>query len=141
LEAIMACVVRRVDYFYTTVADQPGKAYALLKTLADLGINLLAFAAVPIGPLYTQLTLFPEDRGKLTREAQSAQLVLDGPHPALMVQGDDELGALAELHVKLARASVNVYASTGVADGKGSFGYVLYVRPEEFEKASASLGV
>jgi hypothetical protein len=137
----MACVVRRVDYFYTTVADQPGKSYALLKTLADLGINLLAFAAVPIGPLYTQLTLFPEDRGKLTREAQSAQLVLDGPHPALMVQGDDELGALAELHVKLARASVNVYASTGVADGKGSFGYVLYVRPEQFEKASAALGV
>jgi hypothetical protein len=137
----MACVVRRVDYFYTTVADQPGKAYQLLKTLDDLGINLLAFAAVPIGPLYTQLTLFPEDRGKLTREAQSAQLVLDGPHPALMVQGDDELGALAELHMKLARASVNVYASTGVADGKGSFGYVLYVRPEEFERASTSLGV
>jgi hypothetical protein len=137
----MACVVRRVDYFYTTIADQPGKAYELLKTLADLGINLLAFAAVPIGPLHTQLTLFPEGRGKLAREAQSAQLVLDGPHPALMVQGDDELGALAELHMKLARASVNVYASTGVADGKGSFGYVLYVRPEEFEKASAALGV
>ena len=137
----MACVVRRVDYFYTTVADQPGKAYELLKMLADLGINLLAFAAVPIGPLYTQLTLFPEDRGKLVREAQSAQFVLDGPHRALMVQGDDELGALAELHMKLARASVNVYASTGVADGRGSFGYVLYVRPEEFEKASAALGV
>jgi hypothetical protein len=137
----MACVVRRVDYFYTTVADQPGKAYELLKTLADLGINLLAFAAIPIGPLYTQLTLFPEDRGKLAREAQSAQLVLDGPHRALMVQGDDELGALAELHMKLARASINVYASTGVADGRGSFGYVLYVRPEEFEKASAALGV
>src|SRR5579864_2602725 len=92
LEATMACDVRRVDYFYTTVADQPGRAYELLKTLADLGINLLAFAAVPIGPLYTQLTLFPQDRGKLAHEAQSAGLVLDGPHPALMVQGDDELG-------------------------------------------------
>jgi hypothetical protein len=137
----MAFCVRRVDYFYTTVADQPGKAYELLKTLADLGINLLAFAAVPIGPLYTQLTLFPQDRGKLVREAQSAGLVLDGPHPALMVEGDDELGAVAELHMKLAGASVNVYASTGVADGKGSFGYVLYVRPEEFERASVALGI
>jgi len=137
----MACNVRRVDYFYTTVADQPGEAYRLLKTLADLGIDLLAFAAVPIGPLHTQLTLFPQDSGRLAREAQNDRLVLDGPHPALMVQGDDELGALAELHMKLAEASVNVYASTGVADGKGSFGYVIYVRPEEFERASAALGV
>jgi hypothetical protein len=137
----MACNVLRVDYFYTTVADQPGEAYRLLKTLADLGIDLLAFAAVPIGPLHTQLTLFPQDSGRLAREAQNDRLVLDGPHPALMVQGDDELGALAELHMKLAEASVNVYASTGVADGKGSFGYVIYVRPEEFERASAALGV
>jgi hypothetical protein len=43
--------VRRVDYFSTTVKDQPGEAYQLLTTLADLGINLLAFTAVPIGPL------------------------------------------------------------------------------------------
>jgi hypothetical protein len=137
----MACTVRRVDYFYTTVADQPGGAYKLLETLADLGINLLAFAAVPIGPLRTQLTLFPHDSGKLAREAQSASLALDGPHPALIVQGDDALGALAELHMKLLHASVNVYASTGVADGKGSFGYVLYVKPDEFQRASAALGV
>ena len=67
--------------FYTTVADQPGKAYKLLETLADLGINLLAFAAVPIGPLRTQLTLFPEDSGKLAGEARSASLVLDDPIP------------------------------------------------------------
>lgn len=131
----MACTARRVDYFYTTVTDQPGEAYKFLKTLADLGINLFAFAAVPIGPLRTQLTLFPEDAGKLAREAQNDNLVLDGPHPALLVQGDDALGALAELHMKLAEASVNVYASTGLADGRGCFGYIIYVRPEEIDTA------
>jgi hypothetical protein len=137
----MACSVRRVDYFYTTVTDQPGEAYKLLKTLADLGVSLLAFTAVPIGPLHTQLTLFPEDAGKLVREAQNDSLVLDGPHPALLVQGDDELGALAELHMKLADARVNVYASTGVADGRGCFGYIIYVRPEEFDRAVVALGL
>ena len=116
----MACSVRRVDYFTTSVTDQPGEAYKLLKTLADLGISLVAFTAVPIGPLRTQLTLFPEDTGKLTREAQTDRLLLDGPHPALLVQGDDELGALAEIHMRLSDARVNVYASTGVADGTGS---------------------
>jgi predicted amino acid-binding ACT domain protein len=137
----MTCSVRRVDYFSTTVEDQPGAAYRLLTALADLGINLLAFTAVPSGRLHTQLTIFPEDTGKLTREAQQDRLVLDGPHPALLVQGDDELGALADLHGKLADARVNVYASTGVADGSGCFGYIIYVRPEDYDRASAALGL
>jgi len=137
----MACSVRRVDYFSTTVTDQPGEAYKLLKTLADLGISLLAFTAVPIGPLHTRLTLFPEDGPKLAHEAREDHLELDGPHPALLVQGDDELEALVDIHMRLSNARVNVYASTGVADGRGSFGYIIYVRPEEFSRASAALGV
>ena len=137
----MACCVKRVDYFSTTVRDQPGEAYSLLKTLADLGIRLLAFTAVPVGPLHTRLTLFPEDGGKLVHEARADHLELDGPHPALLVQGDDELGSLVDFHMKLYNARVNVYASTGVADGRGSFGYIIYVRPEEFDRASVALGL
>jgi hypothetical protein len=109
--------------------------------LAELGINLLAFTAVPTGPMHTQLTLFPENSQKLINEAQRAKLLLDGPHPALLVQGDDELGALASIHLRLYRAGVNVYASSGVADGRGSYGYVIYVRPQEFETAAQSLEV
>lgn len=135
----MAFILRRVDYFYTTVKDQAGEAYNLLPTLAGLGINLLAFTAVPIGPVHTQLTIFPEDSGRLVSEAHNAGLVLDGPHPALLVQGDDELGALAKVHMKLNEAGVSLYASNGVADGKGSFGYILYVRPEDYARAVAAL--
>jgi hypothetical protein len=29
----------------------------------------------------------------------------------------------------------------GVADGRGSYGYVVYVRPEEEEKARRALGI
>jgi len=36
---------------------------------------------------------------------------------------------------------VNVFASTGVTDGKGSFGYVVYIRAEEYERAAAALSV
>ena len=68
-------------------------------------------------------------------------LVLDGPHPALLAQGDDELGALAGLHAKLFEAKVNVFASTGVTDGRGSYGYVLYVRPHEYDNAARALGL
>jgi hypothetical protein len=36
-------------------------------------------------------------------------------------------------------AGVNVYAASGIADGHGSFGYVVYVRPEDFDRAAGAL--
>ena len=97
----MPVKVRRIDYFYVRVEDVPGEAYKLLSMLADLGLNLLAFTAIPIGPEQTQLALFPADAGRMSSEARKANLQLDGPHRALLVQGDDELGALASIHAKL----------------------------------------
>lgn len=137
----MTLAVKRADYFYVMVYDVPGEAYKLLSQLAGLAINLLAFSAVPIGPSHTQLALFPEDEGRLRAEAERAGIRLDGPHHALLVQGDDELGALADVHEKLYRANVNVYAATGVADGRGSFGYVIYIRPEQFQMAMEAVGL
>jgi hypothetical protein len=137
----MAVRIRSVEYFYTTVRDRPGEAYKLLEQLAELGLGLLAFTAVPVGPLHTQLTLFPEDSGKMAAMAQRAGMKLDGPYSAFLVQGDEELGALAGIHQELYRADVNVYASSGVTDGKGSFGYVMYVKPEDFDRACRALEV
>lgn len=137
----MALKIRPVEYFHTTVLDRPGEAYKLLDHLATLRVNLLAFTAVPIGPERTQLTLFPDDPGRLEAEARAAGMEIDGPYRALLVQGDDQLGALAGIHEKLYRANVNVYASSGVTDGHGTFGYLIYVRPEQYDNAAAALGV
>jgi hypothetical protein len=137
----MALNIRRVEYFYTSVEDQPGEAYKLLSQLADIGVNLLAFTAIPVGPMRTQFTLFPEDSNNLIEAGRKAGFTVDGPNPAILVQGDDELGALTEIHKKLFQVNVNVYASNGVTDGKGSFGYVLYIRPEEMDKAASALGL
>ena len=137
----MAYRIRRVEYYYTTVEDQPGEAYKLLSRLASLGVNLLAFTAVPVGPIRTQLTLFPEESARLEGAASGANMTLDGPHPAFLIQGDDELGALVEVHQQLFQARVNVYASTGVTDGQGSYGYVLYIRAEDYPRAVAALEV
>jgi hypothetical protein len=137
----MAQTIRRVDYFYATVRDEPGEAYKLLSQLAELGVNLLALTAIPIGPTRTQLTLFPSDTKKIEAVASKAKLQLDGPHPALLVQGDDELGALATIHERLYEASVNVASSSGVATECGSYGYVLYLRPGDYERAAKALGL
>lgn len=137
----MSFQIKSVSYFYTTVKDLPGAAYALLTQIADLGINLLAFTSVPIGPAHTQLTLFPDDGARLRTEAKKAGIILEGPHNALLVQGDDELGALTTIHEKLYEANINVYASNGVADGKGSYGYIIYIRPEKFKDALKTLEI
>jgi len=137
----MSFNVRRADYFYATIRDEPGEAYKMLAMLAELGTNLLAFTAVPVGPTNTQLTIFPEDVSKFDSEVRKVGLTLDGPHPALHIEGDDQLGVLADIHVKLHEAHVNIFASTGVANGKGGFGYVVYVKPGDYERAATALDV
>jgi hypothetical protein len=137
----MTTKIRRVDYFYATIKDQPGEAYKVLSHLEQLGINLLAITAVPTGPDNTQLTIFPEESIMLTTEAKKVGLKLDGPYRAFLIQGDDELGALSVIHMKLFKANVNVYASSGITDGKGGYSYILYVRPNQYELAAESLGI
>jgi hypothetical protein len=135
----MATQIKKVDYFYCKVQDQPCEAYKLLNLLADVGVNLLAFTAVPSGLMNTQFTLFAEDSNKLRSEAKKAGLNIQGPVPALLVQGDDKLGVLTSIHKKLFDAGVNIAASTAVSDGKGGFGYVIYLRTEHFKIAVDAL--
>ncbi len=137
----MATEVRKVEYFYCNVQDQPGEAYKLLNLFADVGVNLVAFSAVPSGLLNTQFTLFPEDSNKLKAEAINASLNIQGPVPALFIHGDDELGVLSDIHKKLFDAGVNVVASTAITDGKGGFGYVVYLRTEQFNSALEALSL
>jgi hypothetical protein len=137
----MSAKIRRVDYFSITVQDQPGEAYRLLSQLAELGINLLALTAVPVGPMRSQFTLFPEETPRLQEAGKQASLPLDGPHPALLIQGTGSLADIADVHERLYQAGVNVYAASGVMDGRGSYGYVVYVRPEQYEQAAGALEV
>lgn len=137
----MSFTIQRVEYFYTTVKDKPGEAYKLLNLMAGMGVNLLAFSAIPIGPNSTQLAFFPDDQAKLNHEARLSGMSLDGPHHALLVQGDDELGALAGIHQKLYEENINVYSSSGVSDGRGGYGYLIYVRGEDFERAATTMGL
>ena len=137
----MSLQVRTVEYYYVTVQDRPGQAAELLKLLSEGGVDLLAFSIVPTGPIHTQLMLFPAEPSQLLATTQRAGLTLTGPQHALLVQGDNQLGALLEIHQLLAEADINVYASNGVVDTHGYFGYVLFVRPEDFKKAAIAVGI
>jgi hypothetical protein len=137
----MAYRISRVEYFTTTVKDKPGEAYRVLAVLEELGIHLLAINLVSTGPMATQVTMIPADPEKLRNAAKYAKLALVGPRKALMVQGDEVLGALVGIHSKLAAANVNVFASNGVTDGESHYCYILHVRPEEYERAAKALEI
>ena len=135
----MAVHIRGTPYYYVMVKDRPGESYRLLSLLAQQGVDLLAFSAVPLGGEVTQLVLFPADESLFLNATTAARLQAEGPHHAFLITGDDKLGACAEIHRKLAEAQINVFSSNGVTDERGGFGYLIHVRPEDYEKAAQVL--
>lgn len=84
------------------------------------------------------IELFPGGREKtswLPRRAQQAFHLT-----ARTTRCDDELGAFANVRQHLVGAGVDIYASSGVTDDRGSFGYSS-VREDQFEKAVSVLGL
>ena len=135
----MALSVRIMDYFYMRIRDEPQKAYDLLAKLASEEINLLAFSAVPYGDHGVELTIFPDRSESFLRLARQSGWALTGPQHACVIQGDDRLGALAEIQKDLVDAGVNIYASTGVTDGAGHYGYLIYFKEGDHLAASRAL--
>jgi hypothetical protein len=136
----MEAKARIVDYFYTMVKDHPGEACKILSHFAREEVNLLAFSAVPVGHEQTQLVVFPQHTDRLVRAAEKSGLSLVGPQHAVLIQGDDRLGALVGLLQKLCDARIDMSSSWGVTDGRGGYGYVIHVRAEDVAQAARVLG-
>jgi len=136
----MALDLSKVEYYNLTVDGHVGEGSKMLSVFAGHGVNLLAFKAIPAEPGRTRFSLFPDDGSKMQAGAKQAGIDIDGPHSALMVKGyDDESGALAEIYTKLSQAGIKVYEAAGIANIKGNYGVVLYLKQEECEKALKAL--
>ena len=136
----MALTVRNAEYFYIRIEDSPQKAYELLAQLASAEVSLLAFSAVPYGPNHLELTIFPDRGDAFIQLARNLGWVVTGPQHAFLVQGDDNLGALADIQRMLVEADVEIYASSGVTDGSGRYGYIIYFKEEDHKRAARALG-
>ena len=135
----MAETVQRVQYFYIEVSDKPGEGATVLSMLKEAGVNLLAFSGFPKGRR-AQIDFIPADPAAFRAAARKAKLKLVGPKRGFLVQGEERVGAVAELMSKLAEAGINVTAIDAVAAGAGRYGAILWVKPQDVQKAARILG-
>lgn len=131
--------VRVVDYFYVTVADKPGEGARVLDALRDAGVNLLAYSGFPSGRR-AQLDFVPADAEQFRQVARQQRWKVKGPKKGFLLQGDDRVGAVADILDKLAAAKINVTAMDAVAAGAGRYGALFWVKPRDVKKAASALG-
>ena len=136
----MADTVRGVEYYYVTVPDTPGEGQRILAALKDSGVNLLAFLGFPLGGGQSQIDLVPEDPQALKEAAEQAGVTLSEAKRAFLIQGDDRVGAVADIATRFAEADVNITAAAAAGAGSGRFGMILWVGDADYEKAAETLG-
>jgi len=136
----MADQIRRVDYYYVEIPDQPGEGVKVLVALKEAGVNLLSFTAFPTSAGRAQLDLVTDNPEGLQRAAKNARLTLSQRKQAFFVQGENRVGAAADVLRKLSSAGINVRAANGAA-APGGFGLILWVAPGDYAKAAQVLGV
>jgi len=128
----MADAVRLVDYFYVSIPNKAGEGARLLDTLRQERVNLLAFSAFPQGRK-AQADFIPEDAAAFRRAAKKAKWKVVGPKKVFLVQGDDRVGACADLIGALAAAKINVIALDAVSV-HGRYGAIFWVAPKDLKK-------
>lgn len=136
----MAETITRIDYFYIETPNKPGEAARALNAIKESGINLLAFSGFPKGRR-AQLDFIPADSAAFTKCAKKAGCTLSKKKSGFLIQGDDHVGALADVLSKLADANINVTAATAVCAGKNRYGAILWVKQPDLRRAAKVLGV
>jgi hypothetical protein len=136
----MADTVRGVEYYYVTVPDTPGEGQRILAALKDSGVNLLAFLGFPLGGGQAQIDLVPEDPQALGEAAAQASVTLSEAKRAFLIQGDDRVGAVADITAKLAEADISITAAAAAGAGSGRFGMIVWVPDVDYERAAETLG-
>jgi hypothetical protein len=135
----MADIVRKVAYFSMDVPDKPGEGARVLKALADAGVNLLAFSGFPSGKK-AQLDFIPEDVAVFKKAVKAAKIRVRPQKFGFLVQGDDRKGAVADLLKILSEKNINITAVDAVSAGAGRYAAILWVKPQNVNKAAKALG-
>ncbi len=133
-------MIHKIDYYRIEIPDNPGAAVQVLSGLKKAGVNLLACCGFPLGSGKVQIDLVPEHDESFQRAAVRLDLQLSERKRAFLIQGGDRALAVADTFEKLSVHSVNIVAHQAVSAGQGHWGMILWVEPDDYERASEALG-
>jgi len=136
----MTDVVKRIEYYYTVVPDRTGAGAKVLNAFKAARVNLLAFSGFPCGARRAQLDFVPSNQRAFRATARKAGIRLVGPKTAFLIQGQDRVGAIADIANKLAKARINVTAVDAVTTGRRRYGAILWVKSRNVAQAAKILG-
>lgn len=131
--------IRKADYFSMQTANKPGEGARLLGALRDAGVNLTAFTGFPRGRR-AQVDFIPADTAQFKAVAKKLKMKAGARKTVFLVQGEDRIGAIAEICEKLAAAGINMTAMDAVSCGDGRYGAIFWVKPKDVAKAAKVLG-
>jgi hypothetical protein len=137
----MADIVRRIEYYYTVVPGRAGAGAKVFNALKAGGVNLIALNGFPTSTRRAQLDFVPSDRDAFLAATKKVGIKLVGPKVAFLIQGEDRVGAVADILSKLGRAQINITAMQAIAAGAGRYGAVLWVKPRNIGKTAQAFGV
>jgi hypothetical protein len=135
----MPDTIRKVEYYYVTAPDKPGEGARVFSALRDAGVNLMAIHAFP-SARRSQIDVVPTDAAAFLTAAKAAKLKVSKPKTVFVVEGDDRVGAMAQMLSRLGAAGINVIATSAVRTGLGRYGALLWVKPRDVKKAADTLG-
>ena len=101
---------------------------------------MIAFNGFPCSPRRVQFDFVPFDRDAFLNAAQKVGIKLVGPKEAFLIQGEDRVGAVADILSKLGEAKINVTAMQAIATGAARYGAILWVKPRNIVKSAQVLG-
>ena len=134
----MANRVKKTGYFKLETPNRPGEGARVLKVLRDAKVNLMAFTGFPRGRK-SQMDFVPEDPGAFLKAMRKAGFPVSGKKTVFLIQGGDRVGAIHDVMERLGKAGINATAIDAVTDGKGHFGAILWVKPEDVRKTATVL--
>lgn len=105
--------------------------------MKDAGVNLLAFSGFPNGRR-AQLDFIPADAAAFKSVARTNKWKVVGPKRAFLIQGDDRVGAIADIVGKLADAKINITAMDATSTD-GRYGALCWVAARDVKKAAQAL--
>ena len=123
-----------------TMPNKVGEGARILEALKAEGVNLIAFLGYPKSARIAEVVLAVDEKApNLGKIAKKVGIELGKKQKALLVAGDDKLGAVAAKVAAMAQAGINIVSVHALAGGGKRYAALVVVLAADFRKAAKAL--